>query len=160
MLKHEFATMNGRQTVSSTIRSSYTSLGTVSDLSQQKNITHPIINHQSTAINLESLYANNIKELSILQRSLKEQNIMDLPNTFKSHQQHNHTIGYLALSLSLITLLIILSRRKTCRREPHTSMPINEAEENIELQSIGPEIDNTTPTPLPRHQVHRYILHV
>lgn len=150
ILKHDSITMNGRQAISSTIRSSYTSLGKISELSLPNNITVSIHNNNSTSINLEKIYAKNMNELSNLQKTLKEENIIELPNKFKSHQLHNHAIGYLALFLSLVTLIIIAKTRRSQSRQQRPTVAIENAEETIELQSVRPETNNRTPTPMPR----------
>lgn len=159
MLKDDFAIINGKQSLSSTIRSSYTSLGKFSDLSTPQAIAQSISTLQSNSTNTESDY---VKELSTLQKSLREQSIFELPNKLKSHQQHNYTIGYLALGLSLISLIIIFVRNKASRIKqllPPTT-PLEPTEQNIELQPDEPLYNDLHPTPKPRQPVSQFTLDV
>ena len=148
MLKHDLTAMNGRQTIWSTLKTSYTSLGKMSELASQTSTTSALHNN-SHLVKFKDMYARNEQDLKKLQGLLEEHKILELPNQLKVQQKHSYTIGYLAIVLSVVGLLIM-----GCKYKAHQGPQIQDAtvEEGIQLQSIE--------TPQPRARTRIFTVQV
>ncbi|GBP11955.1 hypothetical protein EVAR_91349_1 [Eumeta japonica] len=109
-LKIHIISIQGQQTISSSLSTSYTNLWT---------ITEPT---QLTRLNLSfnqihSKYHKQIQNLTKLQTLLKSQELIQLPRKVETHNYQNKTIGYLALTITC-GILIYLTIIRRCKTQP------------------------------------------
>lgn len=142
ILKHNFAVINGRQTISSIVKASYTSLYKGTNFSVPTLHTQVPSNNQSNSTNSTALYSKNLKQLNTLQNSLNENAIMQLPNELITHKVHSYIISSLAIFLSLVTLITAIILYKKSK----SVITKESVVEDIELST------NSTPVPMPRTQ--------
>ncbi|XP_075164223.1 uncharacterized protein LOC142236813 [Haematobia irritans] len=139
LLKHGPIHVSGQQTLSSTLKSSYTSLGSVTDLV----VKHNMVNDNDTKANqpLDQL-DSHLAELSSIQKKL--QAIENTRNEHHRSYQHSISISYAALCIGGIIFTLISCRclisKRPCRRN-----------------SPSPESSNSRPIPTPRHN---FAIHV
>lgn len=161
ILKHELAMMNARQTISSTVKSSYTSLGSFSKMSVGIQHTARMMNNQSNSTELEARYSKGLRELEALHKTLQENKILELPNEINSHQRHSYSIMYLALFLSIATLIgVTVNYMKGSRgRQPPLTSSTESTNELNKAQTTSTEPTNddielqSEPAPLPKLRI-------
>lgn len=109
-LKHKFMSLQGRQTISSSLKTSYTRLW---EITVQTHATRlkPLLEKIHT-----SEYNSQIQNLTDLQTSLKAQEIFQLPNRIDTHNYHHMAVGYSALIATFCILLYLISKKKCSKR--------------------------------------------
>ncbi|GBP06119.1 hypothetical protein EVAR_71734_1 [Eumeta japonica] len=98
-LKNQVISIQGQQTISGSLSTSYTKLWTITEPTQLTRL-----NSSFNQIHT-SEYREQIQNLTKLQTSLKSQELLQLPHKVETHNYHNKTIGYLAIKCGILIYL-------------------------------------------------------
>ena len=114
VFKHKFTSIQGQQIISSSVTASYTSLLKITDTLHSEQLK-PLLNEIHT-----SKYISQIENLTAIQTILAQQEILELPNKSQVQNYHHTAVGYLALIL--IVIILVLMR---FNRAPNTVLNTN-----------------------------------
>lgn len=146
ILKHNFTYMSGQQLISSTLISSYTSLGYVPELLNPELIKHNILATTNTS-SMSDEYKRQLNELRSMQHKLESIKTSEIQH--HEYSRHGANMAYSALVISIIAIIVILCTtmlRKKSRIVQIADMPHHETSN----QPSQTHDDKSTPVPTPR----------
>lgn len=138
--------MSGQQLISSTLISSYTSLGYVPELLNPELIQHNILATTNTS-SMSDEYKRQLNELRSMQHKLESIKTSEIQH--HEYSRHGANMAYSALVISIIAIIVILCTtmlRKKSRIVQIADMPHHETSN----QPSQTHDDKSTPVPTPR----------
>ncbi|XP_073841172.1 uncharacterized protein [Musca autumnalis] len=123
-LKYRSMFIQGHQTYSSSLHSSYTATANVTEISYPDKTQYGKIHLRN--------YIDHIKNISEIQNQLHQQVLTDLPLQLDNIKRHHATVAYAALILAIgIIITALYKRRQFIKMEPSQQPPIAAVRQNV-----------------------------